>query len=173
MVSHSLLGLGLKVAENFDELFDQRQFRRVAALGQARVNFGGRWHNCQIVDLSGGGGRFRAQIKPLKGASVLIQMRGLGIVRAKVADRSGGTFSVSFNTDDYDVDALVDNLMLQTNAELLAGASRDNDKADGQDNEAENKKKPKAKVKATKAERDREKALEDSTGKRLRAILNK
>lgn len=166
-----MLGLGLKVAENFDELFDQRQFRRVPALGQARVNFGGRWHSCQIVDLSGGGGRFRAQIKPLKGAAVLIQMRGLGIVRAKVADRSGGTFSVSFNTDDYDVDALVDNLMLQTNAELLAGAGHGKDKDDGEGNEAENKQKPKAK--ATKAERDREKALEDSTGKRLRAILKK
>jgi len=159
------------VAENFDELFDQRQFRRVPALGQARVNFGGRWHNCQIVDLSGGGGRFRAQIKPLEGAAVLIQMRGLGIVRAKVADRSGGTFSVSFNTDDYDVDALVDNLMLQTNAKLLAGGSRGGGKDDAPGSEAENKENPTAKSK--KAERDREKALEDSTGKRLRAILNK
>ena len=159
------------MAENFDELFDQRQFRRVPALGQARVNFGGRWHNCQIVDLSGGGGRFRAQIKPLEGAAVLIQMRGLGIVRAKVADRSGGTFSVSFNTDDYDVDALVDNLMLQTNAKLLAGGSRGEGKDDESGSEAENK--VNSTVKATKAERDREKALEDSTGKRLRAILNK
>ena len=159
------------MAENFDELFDQRQFRRVAALGQARVNFGGRWHNCQIVDLSGGGGRFRAQIKPLEGAAVMVQMRGLGIVRAKVVDRSSGTFSLAFNSDDYDVDALVDNLMLQTNAKLLAGGSAADADSAEQDSEAERKKKPSAK--ASRAERDREKALEDSTGKRLRAMLNK
>ena len=160
------------MAENFDELFDQRQYRRVSALGQARVNFGGRWHNCQIVDLSGGGGRFRAQIKPLEGAAVMIQMRGLGIVRAKVVDRSGGTFSLAFNAEDYDVDALVDNLMLQTNAKLLSGANADQAENSEQGGDADARKnKPSAKSK--KAERDREKALEDSTGKRLRAILNK
>lgn len=161
------------MAEKYDELFDQRRFRRVSALGQARVNSNGRWYPCQIVDLSGGGGRFRSKVKLLEGAAVLIQMRGLGIVRAKVADHGSGTFSVSFNAEDYDVDALVDNLMLQTNAKLLAGVRRGDVKDEAQSSEAGSKKDSKAEAKAKKAERDRERALEDSTGKRLRAILNK
>ena len=110
---------------NVDELFDQRRHRRVQSQGCARVNFGGRWHDCEIVDVSGGGARFRSEIKPLAAANVLVQLRGLGMVRAKVVTRDGRGFSVQFNPKDYDRDALVDSLMLPANAKLLAGAGRE------------------------------------------------
>ena len=110
---------------NFDELFDQRRHRRVQSQGSARVNFGGRWHDCETVDVSGGGARFRSEIKPLAAANVLVQLRGLGMVRAKVVMRNGRGFSVQFNPKDYDRDALVDSLMLPANARLLAGAGRE------------------------------------------------
>ncbi len=107
---------------NIDELFDQRRHRRVQSQGCARVNFGGRWHGCEIVDVSGGGARFRSEISPLTAANVLVQLRGLGMVRAKVVMRDGRGFAVQFNPKDYDRDALVDSLMLPANARLLAGA---------------------------------------------------
>lgn len=106
--------------QNFDEFFDQRRHRRVAMTGEARVNFGGRWHGCRIIDLSGGGGRFRSSIKPIEGANVLVQLRGLGIVRGKVVHRESACFSVEFNQEDYEPDALVDTLMLSANAELMS-----------------------------------------------------
>jgi hypothetical protein len=112
------------VTANFDELFDQRRHRRVQSQGSARVNFGGCWHGCEIVDVSGGGARFRSEIKPLAAANVLVQLRGLGMVRAKVVTRNGRGFAVQFNPKDYDRDALVDSLMLQANAKLLTGAGR-------------------------------------------------
>jgi hypothetical protein len=113
------------VTANFDELFDQRRHRRVQSQGSARVNFGGRWHGCEIVDVSGGGARFRSEISPLAAANVLVQLRGLGMVRAKVVMRNGRGFAVQFNAKDYDQDALVDSLMLQANAKLLAGVGRE------------------------------------------------
>ena len=64
------------MSENLDELFDQRYYRRVTADGQVRINFGGRWNDCQTVNISGGGGCFRSRIKPLMGSSVLIHLRG-------------------------------------------------------------------------------------------------
>lgn len=109
------------MSENFDEIFDQRRHRRIAAPGQARVNFSGRWQVCDIVDLSGGGARFKSDIKPLESANVLVQLRGLGMIRAKVVKRDGSSFAVQFNAKDYDADALVDSLMLHANARLLAG----------------------------------------------------
>jgi len=115
-----------------DELFDQRRFRRVSAQGQARINFGGRWHVCRIVDLSGGGGSFRAEIKPLLGTNVLVQLRGVGIVRAKVVKRDQGTFGLAFDQSDFDVDAMVDNLMFQANARLLQGGETAEETAPGQ-----------------------------------------
>lgn len=109
------------MSENFDEFFDQRHHRRVAMNGDARINFGGRWHSCRVTDLSGGGGRFRSEIKPINGANVLVQLRGLGIVRGVVVHRDHSSFAIEFNRADYDVDALVDNLMLPANSALMAG----------------------------------------------------
>ncbi len=106
---------------NVDELFDQRRHRRVQSQGCARVNFGGRWHDCEILNVSGGGARFRSEIKPLPAANVLVQLRGLGMIRAKVVMRDGRSFAVQFNPEDYDLDALVDSLMLLANVSLLAG----------------------------------------------------
>jgi hypothetical protein len=40
--------------QNFDEFFDQRHHRRVTINGEARINFGGCWHGCRIIDISGG-----------------------------------------------------------------------------------------------------------------------
>ena len=108
------------VTQNFDEFFDQRRYRRVAMTGDAKVNFGGRWHLCQIIDLSGGGARFRSEIRPVDGANVLVQLRGVGIVRAAVVYRDKSCFAVQFNGEDYDSGALVDNLMLPANAALMA-----------------------------------------------------
>ena len=110
------------MSENFDEFFDQRRHRRVAMTGDARINFGGRWHTCRITDLSGGGGRFRSEIKPINGANVLVQLRGLGIVRGVVVHRDHSSFAIEFNRADYDVDALVDNLMLPANSALVGGS---------------------------------------------------
>ena len=109
------------MTQNFDELFHQRRHRRVESKGHARVNFGGRWHSSEIMDISGGGARFRGEIRPLVAANVLVQLRGLGMIRAKVVMRDSRSFAVQFNRKDYDPAALVDSLMLQANARLLAG----------------------------------------------------
>ena len=55
----------------------------------------------------------------------MVQLRGLGMVRAKVVMRNGRGFSVQFNPKDYDRDALVDSLMLPANAKLLAAVGRE------------------------------------------------
>ena len=123
------------MTQNFDEFFDQRRYRRVAMTGDARVNFGGRWHVCEIVDLSGGGARFRSEIRPIDGANVLVQLRGVGIVRALVVYRDKSCFAVKFNREDYDADALVDNLMLPANAELMARGDIGDDSAEEGDAE--------------------------------------
>jgi len=109
------------LSDNIDEIFDQRRHRRVSSQGQARVNFSGRWQACDIVDISGGGARFRSDIRPLESANVLVQLRGLGMIRARVVTRDSRSFAVEFNPKDYDPDALVDSLMLHANARLLAG----------------------------------------------------
>jgi hypothetical protein len=106
--------------QNFDEFFDQRHHRRVTINGEARINFGGCWHGCRIIDISGGGGRFRSTSKPGAGANVLVQLRGLGIVRGHVVHCESGSFSVQFNQEDYEPDALVDTLMLAANTHLLS-----------------------------------------------------
>ena len=110
------------MSENIDEFFDQRRHRRVAMSGDARINFGGRWHSCRMTDLSGSGGRFRSEIKPINGANVLVQLRGLGIVRGVVVHRDHASFAIEFNRADYDIDALVDNLMLPANSALMSGS---------------------------------------------------
>ncbi len=154
------------MTEPVDELFDQRYHRRVSASGQARINYGGRWHVCQIVDLSGGGGRFRAQIKPVLGTNVLVQLRGVGMVRARVVNRNHGSFALAFNQKDYDVDTMVDNLMLAANAQLLAGKTlpEPSDELEGEDEQTgdeadeggESRKRPKG-----------------GMGSRLRSIIGK
>ncbi|MEM7171085.1 MAG: PilZ domain-containing protein [Pseudomonadota bacterium] len=107
------------MSESIDEFYDQRRHRRVPASGTARVNFGGQWHSCPLIDLSGGGASFEAKIRPLMGANILVQLRGVGIVRAKVVARSGNDFAVEFNQADFDAGTFVDNLMFQANATLL------------------------------------------------------
>ena len=155
------------MTEPVDELFDQRYHRRVAACGQARINYGGRWHVCQIVDLSGGGGRFRAQIKPVLGANVLVQLRGVGMVRARVVTRDHGSFALAFNQKDYDVDTMVDNLMLAANAELLAAAKSPEtepvEDLDSEDDEAA----------SAESGGEARKLLKGGMGSRLRSIIGK
>ena len=120
------------MTETFDEFFDQRRHRRVAVRGEARINYGGRWHSCNIIDLSGGGGRFSSEIKPIQGANVLVQLRGIGMVRGIVLHRDHEGFAVEFNRADYDRDTMVDNLMLSANSQLL-DRSRGLPEAEGAD----------------------------------------
>ncbi len=108
------------MSEPIDEIYDQRQHRRVPATGSARVNFGGQWHSYPLLDLSGGGARFSAKLRPLIGTNVLVQLRGLGMVRAKVIKRGTADFAVVFNQEDFCSGDFVDNLMLYANAELMA-----------------------------------------------------
>ncbi len=149
--------------EVFDEAYDQRLHRRVSVNLQARMNFGGRWQACEVIDLSGGGAMVRAEITPAVDSTILIQLRGVGIIRAQVKKKNGQSFAVSFNRQDYDVDAMVDNLMLQANSEVLglnAAVSR-----------------PQASAPVVPVEQpdqdegNSETILEASSGRRLRAII--
>ena len=151
------------MSENLDELFDQRYYRRVTADGQVRINFGGRWNDCQTVNISGGGGCFRSRIKPLMGSSVLIHLRGVGIVRAKVVGRGHATFALQFNEKDYDVDVMVDNLTLQANAKLLA--------AETEPEPAEEEVEGPAEDETAASDRAARKFLKASKGKRLHALI--
>ena len=126
------------------------------------TNFGGRWHDCQIVNLSGGGGAFRSAIRPLQGASVLVHLRGVGIVRAKVVGRGHATFALQFNEKDYDVDAMVDNLMLQANAKLMAGESVPKPAEEEAETPPETEAAP---------DREGRKFLKAAKGKRLHALI--
>jgi len=107
--------------DNFDESYDQRRFRRVRTNVPARVNFDGYWHNCNAADLSGGGAFFYSRLQPQIHSNVLIQIRGVGMVRARVVHRKEEGFSVEFNGKDVDQDAIVDNLTLIANKDLLEG----------------------------------------------------
>ena len=110
------------MADHWNEFFDRREFRRLAAEGKVRINFDGAWHTCELADISGGGARFRAAVRPLAGTNVLLQMRGLGMIRATVVRRSEEDFSLKFNSADYDSGALVDNFSLPLNQDLFPEA---------------------------------------------------
>jgi len=111
--------------DDFDESYDQRRFRRVRTNVPARVNFDGYWHNCNAADLSGGGAFFFSRLQPQIHSNVLIQIRGVGMVRARVVHRKEEGFSVEFNDEDIDQDAIVDNLTLVANKGLLEGKNGD------------------------------------------------
>ncbi len=111
------------MGDHWNEIYDRREFRRLAAEGTVRINFYGAWYSCSVLDISGGGGRFQSSIRPQVGTNVLLQMRGLGTIRATVVRRSKEDFSLQFDLEDYDSDALVDNLSLPFNRELFPEGS--------------------------------------------------
>ena len=150
--------------EVIDEAYDQRHHRRVPVSLQARVNFAGRWHSCEIVDLSGGGAMLRAQITPAVDSTILVQLRGVGIIRAHVMKKDGRNFAVAFNRQDYDVDAMVDNLMLQANAKILGSKSEQSD--DPADQASVAKIEPLEKTDITP-----KRFLKENAGRRLRSII--
>lgn len=115
------------MGDHWNQIYDRREFRRLAAEGTVRINFYGAWYSCSVIDISGGGGRFQSSIRPQIGTNVLLQMRGLGTIRAKVVRRSKEDFSLQFDLDDYDSDALVDNLSLPFNRELFPEESEAED----------------------------------------------
>ncbi len=109
--------------DTIDEFMDRRRHRRIDTQSSARINFDGFWHNCPTVDMSGGGGSFRSWLQPPVGSNVLVQMRGLGVIRARVTRRWDQGFAVEFDAEDYDADTLVDNLTLPANPGLFGPGS--------------------------------------------------
>ncbi len=111
------------MSDRFDQIYDRRNFRRVSVDGNAKVHFDGIWNNCGIVDMSGGGACFKSRPKPALGTSVMVQIKGVGILRAEVVKTTLDDFSVSFNPADVDSDAVVDNLTFLVNRHLFASPS--------------------------------------------------
>lgn len=98
---------------------ERRRYKRVTVPAKGHVMTGGQWYGCQVSDISGGGVSAKGSVALKVDTHVMFKMRGLGLVRCKVVQSDGDSFSLVFNLPEADRDRLIDNLILRHNQHLF------------------------------------------------------
>ena len=99
--------------------FDPRRHRRVAVGRRAMVSDGIAWHDCKIVDISGGGASLDLEFEAPMGTTLVLCDPELGFIAATVVRRTKTRTVICFGIDAAEKAELTDMLTGLLNAHLL------------------------------------------------------